>query len=90
MISPDIFSVLRTSPEGDQHVLAFTNVTRKEVAVELDISTIGLAETQWFDLLSERDYRVTDGVLAISFEPYDAVWLICGEELHKSVGQSAG
>ena len=87
MISPDVFSVLRTSPEGDQHILAFTNVTSKRVAIEVGLSELGINDTRWFDLLSERDYRADNGVLSISFEPYDVVWLICGEELQKSLAE---
>jgi sucrose phosphorylase len=89
MISPDVFSVLRTSPEGDQHILAFTNVTNKRVTIEVGLSELCINEARWFDLLSEKDYRADNGVLSIRFEAYDVVWLICGEELQKSLAQGS-
>jgi sucrose phosphorylase len=87
MISSDVFSVLRTSPEGDQHILAFTNVTRNKVSIEVGLAELDIRENHWFDLLSEKDYRADNGTLSLSFEPYDVIWLICGEELQKSLTQ---
>jgi len=75
MISPNIFIVLRTSPEGDQHILAMTNVTSRECSVEIPLLELKIGETRWYDLLSEKEWRTKNKRLSITLQPYDVVWL---------------
>lgn len=81
-LTPQVFAVLRTSPEGDQHILAMTNVTDSQTAVEVPIATIGVRSGQWFDLLSGRQWETAHGKLFIPFQPYEVIWLIPAPETH--------
>ncbi|MBE9581547.1 MAG: alpha-glucosidase C-terminal domain-containing protein, partial [Proteobacteria bacterium] len=73
--SPSIFCVLRTSPKGDQHILALTNVTNKACQIEVPLSELGTKETHWYDLVSEVEWMAEDEKLYITLQPYDVIWL---------------
>jgi sucrose phosphorylase len=80
MISPDIFTVLRTSPEGDQHILAMTNVTPRPCKIEMPLSEIGIEANQWYDLVGKRSCMAQDKKLRVALQPYDVVWLVPSAE----------
>jgi glycosidase len=73
--SPQVFTVLRTSPESDQHVLAMTNVANKACDVAVPLSDLGIEESHWLDLISGKAFEAESGTLKITFQPYDVVWL---------------
>jgi sucrose phosphorylase len=75
MVSPDVFTVLRTSPEGDERILTMTNVTPRETQIEIPLSECGTEETRWQDLLREKEWTCEDGKLKVTLEPYDVMWL---------------
>ena len=75
MGSPNIFSVLRTSPERDQHILAMTNVTSRVCSLEIPLSELKIEDTRWYDLVSEKEWIAGNKKLTITFQPYDVVWL---------------
>ena len=75
MTSPAVFTVLRTSPEGDQHVLAMTNVTNNECTIEILLSELSLEETRWYDLVNEKEWESENSTLSITLQPYDVMWL---------------
>ena len=75
MISPSVFTVFRTSPEGDQHILAMTNVTNNACSIEIPLSELTVEETSWFDLVNKKEWNAENKKLSIKFEPYDVVWL---------------
>jgi len=75
MISPDVFTVLRTSPEGDQRILAMTNVTSRVCRIEIPLSEFNLKETRWYDLINEKEWAAKNKKLSITLQPYDVVWL---------------
>ena len=85
MISPNIFIVLRTSPEGDHHILAMTNVTNKTSTIEIPLSELTVKETRWNDLLSGKEWRAEDKQFSITLQPYDVVWLKPVSELKKPI-----
>ncbi len=74
-ISTDVFAVLRTTPEGDENVLAVTNVTKKEVRVDISLEELGIEEVSWQDLLSERLWEAQGKALRLILQPYDVAWL---------------
>lgn len=82
MISSDVFSVLRTSPEGDQHILTMTNVTSWVTTLEISLSEIGIQETRWYDLVSEQEWKAEEKKLSITLQPYDVIWLKPFSELN--------
>jgi glycosidase len=81
MISPGLFSVFRTSPEGDQHILALTSVSNKACSVEVPLSELGIQEERWYDLVREREFLVTERRMKLTMQPYDVVWLTPLEEM---------
>jgi len=75
MASSDVFTVFRTSPEGDRQILTMTNVTSRGTTLEVQLSEINMKETEWYDIVNEREWNAEDGVLTITMDPYDMVWL---------------
>jgi sucrose phosphorylase len=75
VLSPYIFSVLRTSPEGDQHILALTNISSKVCHLEISLKDIGSEETQWYDLVSGVEWMAINETLFLTLLPYDVFWL---------------
>ncbi|UCE07967.1 MAG: alpha-glucosidase C-terminal domain-containing protein, partial [bacterium] len=81
MISPTVFTVLRTSPELNQHILTITNVTSKECQLEISLSEIDSSESQWYDLISGKEWLAENQKLSITLQPYDVIWLQPSSEL---------
>ena len=81
MISPDLFTVLRISPEEDQHILTMTNVTDRVCSIKIPFSELRVEEMRWYDLIGEKEYMVKNMKLSITLEPYDVIWLIPSNEL---------
>jgi len=75
MISPAIFSVLRTSPEKDQHILSLINVTSRVCRLKVSLADLGIGETHWYDLVSEVEWMAEGKDLSITLNPYDIIWL---------------
>jgi sucrose phosphorylase len=73
--SPDLFAVWRVSPEGEQHVLAVTNVTGRPSGLEIPLEELGIEEEHWHDLLGEKRWKTAEGVLNVTLQPYDVLWL---------------
>ena len=78
-LAPQIFSVLRTTPERDRKVLAMVNVSSKPVKLDIPLAELGLDHEFWFDLVSEMEWAADEGVLHLSFLPYDVIWLTPGQ-----------
>jgi glucosylglycerate phosphorylase len=74
-LSSDVFAAVRHSPEGDECILAVTNVTGREIQLDVPLSEVGAEERQWQDLLSETSWEAQPGVLNITLEPYGVIWL---------------
>jgi sucrose phosphorylase len=75
MASPAVFALLRTSPEGDRHVLTLTNVSAAVVHLEIRLADIGLADTTWYDLLRGEHWTGAGDQLSCDLGPYDVLWL---------------
>ena len=80
-LAKEVLAVLRTSPEGDQHVLTLTNVSGREIEVEALLSDIGLGDEAWRDLVAKSEHRVEEGRLKLVLEPYQTAWLQPLEEI---------
>ena len=74
-LSPSVFAVMRTSPEGDRSVLTLTNVTRVKRRVEIPLKEIGRVQGPWRDLLSAKEFSTKKERLSITLQPYDVLWL---------------
>jgi sucrose phosphorylase len=75
MLSPQVFTVVRTSPEGDERILTLTNVADKKVELEIPLSQFGIEADHWVDLVNEREYDTASGKLFVTLETYDVVWM---------------
>ena len=81
-LSPHAFVVLRTSPEGDDHVLALTNVTGKELQLDISLQELGVDERLWLDLIGEKHWEAESGSrLQVVLRPYDVAWLKPSKEV---------
>ena len=76
MLSSDVFTVLRTSPEKDQHILTMANVTGRVCSIIVRLSELGVEEIRWYDLLGDTEKTARDGTLDVTLQPYDVIWLI--------------
>ena len=74
-LSPRVFAVFRTSPEGDRHVLALTGVTGEAVDLDVPLSDLGVGRKRWKDLLSGRKWTAQGDRLWLRLEPYGVCWL---------------
>lgn len=75
MLSPQVFTVVRTSPEGDERILTMTNVSGEPIDLKIVLSDLLFEAAQFFDLVNEREYEASSGILSITLEPYDVAWL---------------
>jgi sucrose phosphorylase len=72
---PEIFAVLRTSPNKDQHILSLINVTDDKIQVTIPMKTIQIFKQEWYDLISQDRYSFKDNNISLTLKPYDVVWL---------------
>lgn len=75
MVSPDIFIVLRSSPENDQHVLCMVNVTSKVCRADIPVEDFITDEDHWFDIVSGGEWIADQGNMHITMMPYDVMWI---------------
>lgn len=75
-LSPAVFAVVRTTPEGDRPVLTLTNVTGMKRRIEISIEEANGYEGSWRDLLSEKKFSPRKEKLSIPLQPYEVVWLV--------------
>ena len=83
MVSPNIFAVLRESPEGDEHILSLTNVVNRTCEIEIPLDEVGIRDTRWYDLIRGSEWSADAENLPIRLEPYDFLWLKPFSERHK-------
>lgn len=74
-LSPRVFALRRTAPEGDESVLTLTGVSAEETPLRIPLREVGLKSGECRDLLSNRTYPAADGVLSLTLPPYGRLWL---------------
>jgi glycosidase len=84
-LGSEIFALLRTSPQQQQHVLCLTNVTRQVVTGTVFLKDLGLDVPQWYDLVKQRGWLTENGALSIRLRPYDVAWLMPFAEIEAMV-----
>ena len=85
MLSPNVFSVLRISPNKDQRILALTNVTNRVCHLEVLLSELGTDENDWYDLVSGMEWMAEDQKLYLTLQPYDVIWLQPLSEIERNI-----
>ncbi|MFV1975808.1 MAG: sugar phosphorylase, partial [Candidatus Scalindua sp.] len=74
-IQPEIFAVLRTSPNKDQHILSLINVSDDEFQITIPMKTVHIFKQEWYDLISQDKYSFKDNNISLTLKSYDVVWL---------------
>ena len=74
-ISPQVFTVLRTSPEGNERILCLINVTDEIQNIDITESDPGEVAKWWLDLIGEKEYQNGKGVLSLDLEPYQVMFM---------------
>lgn len=74
MLSPKIFSVLRTFGEHEL-VLSLINITGEVCKIEISLSKLKSIEEHWYDIVSGIEWFADDGKIYLTLQPYDIVWL---------------
>ncbi len=74
-LAPEIFALIRTSPDGQEIILALTNVSSKVCRLEISLEQIGINEVCWYDIVSGVEWMSNEGKLNINMNPYDIIWL---------------
>ena len=80
-ISPNAFSLLRVSPEDDEHILCVTNITPRKCVIEIFPDDLGIHSSHWYDIVNKIGWKSDRGKLTINLAPYDVVWLKPFKEL---------
>ena len=75
-LGDSVFALLRTSPDGLEHILAIQNVTSETQRVELHPDDLGFSEeSDWLDLISLEKNSAKNGALSFILSAYQTVWL---------------
>ncbi len=74
-IKPEIFTLLRTSPQKDQQILSLINVTFDQCHISIPMETIKIFNQEWYNLIDQKKYTFTDGTISLTLEPYEVMWL---------------
>ena len=74
-LSDTLFSVLRTSVEGCEHILAITNITGHIQNATIDLGELDLGFHSWRDILAGKCINSHRNRLTLVLEPYEILWL---------------
>lgn len=74
-VSNALFTVLRTSADESERILAVINITNSEQLFEFDLGSINLHKNKWRDLLSKLPFKTENSNLSFKLRPYQIVWL---------------
>lgn len=80
MLSPRVFALRRTTPEGDESVLTLTGVSAEETPLRIRLQEAGLEGGGFRDLLSGRIFSPVRGILLLRLPPYGRLWLKAEEK----------
>ncbi len=74
-VSDSLFTVLRSTPDGKEHILSIINITSETQNVVIrEDDVCGLA-AEWSDILSKKDYICKNGEIRLELNPYQVSWL---------------
>jgi sucrose phosphorylase len=72
--SPAIFSVLRSTSQGNEIILALHNITNQKQKISIPMNTFGDVEIHEFvDILTQRTFH-SKLEITIQMAPYDIIW----------------
>ncbi|MDK2919783.1 MAG: glucosylglycerate phosphorylase [Candidatus Petromonas sp.] len=71
-----VFSFIRSSIDNEEKILVLSNVSKDEQKVSINIVENGLENVlELKDLITNKRFEVTDGVLELTLNPYEFLWL---------------
>ncbi len=73
--SPAVFTVLRTSPDGLDKILALQNVSGSTQNILIPLPKGSQQPTRWIDLFTGKEYISENSSIAIQLSPYQTAWL---------------
>jgi len=74
-ISDSSFSLLRTSVDGKENILAIIDIKNKNQHFGFDTKGAGLTTKSWRDVLSGKTFASPVAKLSFNIEPFDVLWL---------------
>jgi sucrose phosphorylase len=74
-LSDNVFSNLRISLDGDESILSIINITDTITNVTVNLKSYSLDTKPLKDILSKKIFSPENGILHISMEPYEILWL---------------
>ncbi len=74
-LAPELFSVLRTSPEGSDRILALVSISKETVRCEIPVAETGVKADRWMDLIGNRELTAEQDKLEVTIAPYGVLWL---------------
>jgi len=75
-LSPDIFSVLRTSTDGSEQILSLISVVNHDSDIKIVLDDIGVENQNWIELLSGCTMTAGDVTLDVTLHAYDTLFLM--------------
>lgn len=74
-VRPEVFALLRTSPNEDQHILSLINITDDEIQIAIPLKEVQIFKQGWYDLIRQDKHTFEDENISLTLKPYDVVWL---------------
>jgi sucrose phosphorylase len=69
------FTVLRTSIDSMEHILAIINVTNESQLFEFEQRKLPVSSDKWRDIISKKEFNITNDIIRLELKPYDVFWL---------------
>lgn len=74
-ISPDAFSVLRTSTDGNEQILSVISVVNRDSDIKIVLDDFGIENQNWIELISGRTITADNKVLNLTLHAYDTLFI---------------
>ncbi len=74
-IDPSVFSVVRSSVDNKEVLLAIINISNKQLNLTIPYEKIKIKAQEWRDILSNKTFISKDQNLNLTLYPYDVLWL---------------
>jgi len=74
-ISPNVFSVLRTSTDGGEQILSVISVVNHDCDIKIVLDDFGIENQNWVELISGHTITAGNKVLNLSLHAYDTLFI---------------
>ncbi|MFQ5825579.1 MAG: alpha-amylase family glycosyl hydrolase [bacterium] len=73
--SDSLFTLMRSSIDGNHNILTITNVTDQQQYFEISNKELGVQTDLWYEILTGRPFPPEHDMLILNLEPYEVLWL---------------